>query len=57
MQHLLGRAVWDPNLLRDELRSYVLDYLADDNVIAVLDETGCLKKGCHDPKNLGHSKC
>jgi SRSO17 transposase len=57
VQHLLGRAVWDPNLLRDELRSYVLDYLADDNVIAVLDETGCLKKGCHDPKNLGHSKC
>lgn len=47
VQHLLGRAVWDPDLLRDELRSYVLDYLADDHAIAVLDETGFLKKGRH----------
>jgi SRSO17 transposase len=25
VQHLLGRAIWDPDALRDELRSYVLD--------------------------------
>jgi SRSO17 transposase len=44
-QHLLGRADWEPDLLRDKLRSYVTDYLADDGAIGVLDETGFLKKG------------
>lgn len=47
VQDLLGRAVWDPDLLRDELCSSILDYLADDNAVGVLDETGFLKKGRH----------
>ena len=46
-QHLLGRADWEPDLLRDKLRSYVTDYLADGDAIGVLDETGFLKKGVH----------
>src|SRR5215212_10252364 len=46
-QHLLGRADWDPDLLRDKLRSYVTDYLADTDAVAVIDETGFLKKGSH----------
>lgn len=46
-QHLLGRADWDADLLRNKLRSYVTDYLADDDAIGVLDETGFLKKGIH----------
>jgi SRSO17 transposase len=46
-QHLLGRADWDPDALRDRLRSYVLDYLADPDAIGVIDETGFLKKGTH----------
>jgi SRSO17 transposase len=47
VQHLLGRAIWDPDVLRDELRAYVLDYLADNLAIGVIDETGFLKKGRH----------
>ena len=46
-QHLLGRADWDPDTLRDKLRSYVSDYLADADAVGVLDETGFLKKGSH----------
>ena len=46
-QHLLGRADWDPDLLRDKLRSYVTDYLADADAVGVIDETGFLKKGRH----------
>jgi SRSO17 transposase len=46
-QHLLGRAGWDPDLLRDKLRCYVTDYLADADAVGVIDETGFLKKGRH----------
>jgi SRSO17 transposase len=45
VQHLLGRAIWNPDALRDQLRTYVLDYLADAPAIGVIDETGFLKKG------------
>jgi SRSO17 transposase len=44
-QHLLGRADWDPDLLRDLLRTYTLDYLADPDAVGVIDQTGFLKKG------------
>jgi SRSO17 transposase len=46
-QHLLGRADWQPDTLRDSLRTYVTDYLADPDAIGVIDETGFLKKGVH----------
>ena len=46
-QHLLGRADWDPNALRDRLRTYVTDSLAADQAVGVIDETGFLKKGRH----------
>ena len=46
-QHLLGRAEWDADALCDQLRSYVRDYLATEEGIGVLDETGFLKKGVH----------
>ena len=46
-QHLLGRADWNPDTLRDRLRTYVTDYLADPTAVGVLDETGFLKKGTH----------
>src|SRR5215210_1211487 len=46
-QHLLGRADWDPDALRDNLRSYITDYLAEPDAVGVLDETGFLKKGAH----------
>src|SRR6266496_1397826 len=46
-QHLLGRADWNPDALRDRLQTYVIDYLADPTAVGVLDETGFLKKGSH----------
>lgn len=46
-QHLLGRADWNPDALRDQLRTYVTDYLADPDAVGVIDETGFLKKGRH----------
>jgi SRSO17 transposase len=45
LQHLLGRAKWDANGVRDDLRGYVTDHLGDPGAILVLDETGDLKKG------------
>lgn len=47
MQHLLGRASWDTDGVRDDLRDYVTSGLGDDDGAAVLvvDETGDLKKG------------
>jgi SRSO17 transposase len=46
-QHLLRRALWDPEAVRDELRRYVLQHLRDSEAVLVLDETGFLKKGRH----------
>ena len=45
MQHLLGRAVWDHDGVRDELRAYLVEYLGDPEAVLVVDETGDLKKG------------
>jgi SRSO17 transposase len=44
-QHLLGRADWNADTLRDALYRYVGDHLGDDAAVIVLDETGFLKKG------------
>ncbi|MFC8722183.1 IS701 family transposase [Kitasatospora sp. NPDC057198] len=45
MQHLLSRASWDADQVRDDLRGFVVDNLGDENAILVVDETGDLKKG------------
>ena len=45
IQNLLGRAVWDADQLRDDLRLYVKEYLGTADGVGVLDETGFLKKG------------
>ena len=47
IQHLLGRALWNPDELRDLLQDEVLENLADPNAVLILDETGFLKKGKH----------
>ena len=44
-QHLLGRAVWSADEVRNDLRNYVVKYLGDEEAVLVLDETGFLKKG------------
>jgi SRSO17 transposase len=46
-QHLLRRALWDPAAVRDELRHYIVQHLADPAAVLVLDETGFLKKRRH----------
>lgn len=44
-QHLLGRAVWSADEVRDDLRDYVVKYLGGEEGVLVIDETGFLKKG------------
>jgi SRSO17 transposase len=45
MQHLLNRAKWDADAIRDDLRDYVVEHLHDDQAVLVVDETGDVKKG------------
>jgi SRSO17 transposase len=45
VQYLMGRAEWDPDLVRDDLRGYVVEALGDPDAVLILDETGFLKKG------------
>jgi SRSO17 transposase len=45
MQHLLARAVWDEDKVRDDIRDYVTEHLGDPEAVLVIDETGDLKKG------------
>jgi SRSO17 transposase len=45
IQHLLGRANWDADEVRDDLREYVLSHLGDADAVLLVDETGFIKKG------------
>lgn len=45
LQHLLSRAKWDADGVRDDLRDYVIDAFGDPGAILVVDETGDVKKG------------
>src|SRR3954452_23588082 len=47
VQYLMGRADWDPDLVRDDLRAYVVEAIGDPAAVLILDETGFLKKGTH----------
>ncbi len=47
MQHLLARASWDAEAVRDDLRDYVVEAFGDRGAILVVDETGDVKKGTH----------
>ena len=42
-QAILGRGQWDADALRDIVRDYALETLADDDAVLVIDETGFLK--------------
>ena len=44
-QAILGRGRWDGDSLRDIVRDYALETLADPDAVLVLDETGFLKQG------------
>ena len=47
LQHLLGRARWNADAVRDDLRDYVVEHLGDPRGVLVIDETGFVKKGTH----------
>ena len=44
-QAILGRGQWDADALRDIVRDYALETLADADAVLVIDETGFLKQG------------
>jgi SRSO17 transposase len=45
MQDFLQSPTWDPDLVRDDVRDYVVAHLGRDNGVLIADETGFLKKG------------
>ncbi len=47
LQHLLGRAKWEAEKVRDDLRGYVVEHFGDPGAVLVVDETGDVKKGAH----------
>src|SRR5215204_4890596 len=44
-QAILGRGRWEADALRDIVREYVVETLAEPNAVLVVDETGFLKQG------------
>src|SRR4051794_34797809 len=44
LQHLLDRAPWDADAVRDDLAEYIVEELGDPHGVLVVDETGFLKK-------------
>ena len=45
VQHLLGRADWDADALRDDLFAYAAETLGAPGGVLIVDETGFVKKG------------
>jgi SRSO17 transposase len=45
LQHLLSRACWNPDEVRDDLQEYVAERLGDPAGVLIIDDTGFLKKG------------
>ena len=45
VQRLLSTYRWDTDLVRDDLRAYVVEHLGETDGVLVVDETGFLKKG------------
>jgi SRSO17 transposase len=44
-QAVLGRSHWDADAMRDVVRDYALETLAEPDAVLVVDETGFLKQG------------
>jgi SRSO17 transposase len=45
VQHLLARADWDAEAVRDNLLCYVSEELGEADGVLIVDETGFVKKG------------
>ena len=53
VQRLLYNYRWDADLVRDDLRDYVVEHLGGADGVLVVDETGFLKKGTSPPGYSG----
>lgn len=45
LQHLLSRACWNPDDVRDDLQEYVAEKLGGPAGVLIIDDTGFIKKG------------
>ncbi|OIJ85743.1 transposase [Streptomyces sp. MUSC 14] len=45
LQHLLSRACWNPDEVRDDLQEYVAEKVGDTAGVLIIDDTGFIKKG------------
>jgi SRSO17 transposase len=45
VQEMLYSPCWDPDAVRDDVRGYVIEHLADPGGVLIADETGFVKKG------------
>ena len=45
LQHLLGRACWEPDEIRNDLQEYVAEKLGEPGGVLIIDDTGFVKKG------------
>lgn len=45
LQDFLQSPAWNPDQVRDDVRAYVVEHLADRDGVLIADETGFLKKG------------
>jgi SRSO17 transposase len=45
LQDFLQSPAWKPDLVRDDVRGYVVEHLGDPDAVLIADETGFLKKG------------
>lgn len=45
MQHLLRKAMWNTDAVRDDIRTIAVERLGNTDAILVVDETGDVKKG------------
>jgi SRSO17 transposase len=55
-QHLLGRAQWDADAVRDEHRQAVLAGLGQEDAVLAIDESGVIKKG-HKSAGVARQYC
>ena len=51
-QAVLGRSHWDAEALRDVVRDYALETLAEGDAVLVIDETGFLKQGAASASSI-----
>ena len=56
MQRLLSQAVWDADMVRDDLRTYALEQLGTHDAVLAIDETSFPKAGNHSA-GVGKQYC